>query len=389
MTLASPRIINIADLRAAARARLPNVVFDYLDGAAEKETTLRDNEAAFDEVFFRPRLALKIPKVDLSTRVLGVDVALPLLLAPIGLSRMMHPRGELAAAAGAARAGTGYILSTVSGYPLEAVIGENQNSFFQLYLMGGREVSERTIARAKKAGYKGLFVTIDTPVAGLREKDFRNGMAALMGRNPLPKLKYLPEILSHPRWLAGFLMDGGMPSMPNAVGDSGPLRTTDVSTALESAAVCWDDLGWIRQAWGGPIVIKGIHAADDARRAVDEGCAGVVVSNHGGRQLDGVAGSLRVLPSVVAAVGGQCEVLCDGGIRRGADIAKALALGAKAVLIGRAYAYGMAAVGDAGVDRALEILKSDLVRTLKLLGCDSVRKLDRSNVSLRPGFAVD
>ncbi len=388
-SLASPHILNIADLRAAARARLPDVVFDYLDGAAEGETTHRDNTSCFDEVMFRPKLAVKIPQPDVSTRVLGTGIALPLILAPIGYSRMLHPRGECAASAGAARAGTGYILSTISGHSLEAVRAENEKVFFQLYLMGGREASEATIDRAAKAGYRALFLTIDTAVAGFREKDFRNGMSQLMGKPLLPKLKYLPNILAHPRWLAGFLRDGGMPHLPNAVAAGGPLRATDVAAALESAAVCWEDLEWIRNLWKGPIVIKGIQTADDARRAVDLGVSAVAVSNHGGRQLDGVPGSLRVLPAVVDAVGEQCEVLFDSGIRRGADILKALCLGAKAVLVGRAYAYGMAAAGDDGVDRAIEILRSDMVRTLKLLGCPTVRALGRGHISMRPGFRAD
>jgi isopentenyl diphosphate isomerase/L-lactate dehydrogenase-like FMN-dependent dehydrogenase len=388
-SLAAPHVLNVADLRAAARARLPNVVFDYLDGAAEQERTLADNIDAFDGVMFKPRLAVKIPQVDLSTRVLGVDIAFPALLAPIGYSRMMHPRGERAAAAGAARAGTGYILSTISGHSMENVRSENENVFFQLYLMGGREASERTIARAQAAGYKALFLTIDTAVAGMREKDFRNGMTQLMGKNPLRKIRYLPNLLAHPRWLAGFLLDGGMPALPNAVGPDGPIAATNVAAALESAAVCWSDLEWIRKIWKGPIAIKGIQMADDARRAVDEGASAVVVSNHGGRQLDGVPGSLRVLPSVVEAVGSQCEVLFDSGIRRGSDIVKAMALGAKAVLIGRGYAYGMAAAGDTGVDRAIMILRNDLIRTLKLLGCASIHELDGSYLTLRPGFRAD
>jgi isopentenyl diphosphate isomerase/L-lactate dehydrogenase-like FMN-dependent dehydrogenase len=388
-SLASPSVLNVADLRAAARARLPNVVFDYLDGAAEREVTLRDNSACFDEVMFKPRLAVTVPQVDLSTRVLGTDIALPFLLAPIGYSRLMHPRGERAAAAGAARAGTGYILSTISGHSLEDVRSENEKVFFQLYLMGGRESSERAIGRAKQAGYKALFLTIDTAVAGLREKDFRNGMSQLMGKNIMAKVKYVPNIMAHPNWLVSFLLDGGMPVLPNAVNEAGPLRATDVASALESAAVCWADLEWILKVWNGPIVVKGIQTADDARRAVDHGATAVVVSNHGGRQLDGVPGSLRVLPSVVEAVGSQCEILFDSGIRRGSDIVKALCMGAKAVLIGRGYAYGMAAAGDAGVDRAVEILRADVTRTLKLLGCSSVRDLHASLLTLRPGFRAD
>jgi L-lactate dehydrogenase (cytochrome) len=387
-SLASPKVVNIADLRALARKRLPNAAFDYLDGAAEGEVTARDNIAAFTEVVFKPRQAV-MTSPDLSTTVLGTGLAVPYLLSPIGYSRMLHPRGELAGAGGARRAGTGYILSTISGHPLEKVREQNDKVFFQVYLMGGREATRRAFARAQALGYKGLFVTIDTAVAGMRERDHRNGMGPLMARSLLGKLPYLPEILSHPRWLARFLIDGGMPGLPNVVTETGPLTATDVGRALENAHVTWDDLKWIRQAWNGPVVIKGVMGPADAQRAVDEGADGIVVSNHAGRQLDGVAGSLRVLPGIAETVKGRIAVIFDGGIRRGGDIAKAICLGADACLVGRAYAYGMAAAGDAGVDRALQILNADLVRTMKLLGANTVKDLTRDLVHIKPGFRID
>jgi len=386
--LQSPAIVNIADLRAAARRRLPNAAFDYLDGASDDEQTAQDNIAAFRDVIFKPRQAV-MTDPDMSTTLLGVDVSLPALLSPIGYSRMLHPRGELAASGGAKRAGTGYVLSTISGHSLEAVRAENEKVFFQVYLMGGREATLRAFARAKTLGYRGLFVTIDTAVAGNRERDPRNGMRPLMGKALLPKLPYVPEIMMHPRWLLRFLMDGGMPGLPNVVTDTGPLVATDVGRALENAHVTWDDLKWIRAAWDGPIVIKGVMTADDAQRAVDEGADGIVVSNHAGRQLDSVAGSLRVLPGIVERVQGKTTIIFDGGIRRGGDIAKAICMGAQGVLIGRAYAYGMAAAGDAGVDRALEILKADFLRTMKLLGANRVADLTPDLIHLRPGFRVD
>ena len=386
--LTSPQVVNIADLRSLARRRLPNAAFDYLDGAAEGEVTARDNIAAFSEVIFKPHQAV-MTNPDLATRILGLDLAVPFILSPIGYSRMLHPRGELAGAGGATRAGTGYILSTISGHPLEKVREQNDKVFFQVYLMGGQAATLRAFERAKKLGYKGLFVTIDTAVAGMRERDHRNGMGPLMAKALLPKLPYLPEIMAHPRWLFRFLMDGGMPGLPNVITEDGPLAATDVGRALTNAHVCWEDLQWIRQAWNGPVVIKGVMSADDAQRAVDEGADGIVVSNHAGRQLDGVAGTLRVLPGIVDRVKGKTAIIFDGGIRRGGDIAKALCLGAEAVLVGRAYAYGMAAAGDAGVDRALEILKTDLVRTMKLLGANTVQDLTRDLVALKPGFRID
>src|SRR3954467_298101 len=218
MFLAAPRVINIKDLRRLARARLPDAVFDYLDGAADDEITLKDSERAFREVYFKPRFAVATPACDLSVTVLGQKLALPFLLGPIGYSRLMHPRGELAASRAAGRNGTGYILSTMSGHTIEDVKAQSDGpKFYQLYLAGGRGGAGASIARAKAGGYQGLFVTIDTPVAGNRERDVRNGMKALMGKNPFAKIPYLPDILMHPRWLASFMADGMTRPFPNIV----------------------------------------------------------------------------------------------------------------------------------------------------------------------------
>lgn len=380
--LASPRVVNIEDLRQLARRRLPRVVFDYLDGGAEGEVTLRQNRQAFDAVTFRPRHAVSVSGVDLRTTVLGRELALPVLLAPVGYSRVMHVAGEPAAARAAGAAGTAYILSTMSGHSLEDVKAASSGSvWYQLYLLGGRAAAEAAIQRARVAGYSALVVTIDTAVAGLRERDVRNGTAQLLGGTLRAKLPFLPQLLTHPRWLASFLLAGGVPPLPNVVTPGqAPMPLVDVTTALARAAVTWEDLRWLRDAWNGPIVVKGVLTGDDARHAVDAGAAAVVVSNHGGRQLDGVPASLRALPEVVKAVGDRVEVLMDGGIRRGSDIVKALCLGARAVLVGRAYAYGLAAAGEAGVARALEILRTDLERTLRLLGCPAVATLNQSSV---------
>ena len=388
--LTSHDVVNIADLRRLAKRRLPRVVFDYIDGGADDEVTLRGNCRVFDAVTFRPRCAVATPACDLRTTVLGTPLALPFLLGPIGSTRMFYPHGEAVAAQAAGAAGTAYTLSTLSGSTLEEVRAASTGPlWYQLYLVGGHDVAKKTIARARAAGFSALVVTIDTPVAGLRERDVRNGTKELLTRRVWPMLPFVPQFLARPRWLAGFLSDGGLMTFPNVVLPDGPMPYADVGTALEQSMVSWQDLRWIQKEWNGPIVVKGVHTGDDARRAIDEGATAIVVSNHGGRQLDGVAPSLRVLPEVVAAVNGRVEVLMDGGIRRGSDIVKALCLGARAVLIGRAYAYGVAAGGGPGVARAIEILRADVVRTLKLLGCASTADLNRSFVDVPSDWRFD
>jgi L-lactate dehydrogenase (cytochrome) len=380
--LAAPRqLISVADLRLAAKRRLPRAAFDYIDGGADAEVTLRENCRAYEDVVFRPRSAVATKSCDLRTTVLGTELSLPFLLAPVGSSRMFYPRGEEVAARAAGQAGTAYILSTLSGCRVQDVSGaSNGPVWYQLYLVGGRDVAMAGIDRARKAGCAALVVTIDTPVAGMRERDLRNGTKELVSGTPFQKFPYLFQFLARPRWLAAYLRDGGLMEFPNIVLPDGPMPYADVGAALEQSMVCWDDLRWIRDAWQGPVVVKGVHTADDARHAIDMGADAIVVSNHGGRQLDGVAATIRVLPEVVAAVDGRVEVLLDGGIRRGSDIVKALCLGARAVLIGRAYGSGLGAAGGAGVTRAIDILRSDIVRTLKLLGIASTAALDRSFV---------
>ncbi len=381
--LSSSRVVNIWDLRRIAEQRVPKVVFDYLDGGAESETTLRENCRAFEDITFRPRQAVAFGDCNLRTEVLGMEISFPAMLAPVGYSRLMHPGGEVAAATAAGQAGTGYILSTISGHKLENVkAGTAGPVWYQLYLVGGREAAEGAIERARKAGFSALVITVDTAVAGMRERDPRNGMTELLAGSVFAKLPFLPQILARPIWLATFLLDGGMPKLENIViPGKGAMPLIDVASSLSRSAVTWNDLRWIRESWPGPIVIKGVLSGDDARRAVDEGAAAVVVSNHGGRQLDSVSATIHALPEVVAAVGSQIEVLMDSGVRRGSDIVKALCLGARAVLVGRAYAYGLAAAGQAGVTRALQILRDDVERTLRLLGCPSVQELGPQYVS--------
>jgi isopentenyl diphosphate isomerase/L-lactate dehydrogenase-like FMN-dependent dehydrogenase len=378
------RAVNISELRRMGRARLPAVVFDYLDGAAGEEQTLRDNVRAFRRWQFRPRHGVDVAAPELSVTVMGQKLDWPVLAAPIGYSALMHKDGERGTARAARKAGIGGILSTISGAKLEDVAATGVKLFMQIYLLAGRQAGEATLARCEAAGVKGLFLTIDTPVAGLRERDFRNGMNQLLGRDVFAKLRYLPDVLSHPGWVADYLMGASMPALPNVVvPGEGPLPMTDVAKTLSRSVVTWEDLKWIRAQWKGPIAIKGLLTAEDARRAVDGGAEAVVVSNHGGRQLDGVAAGLDALPEVVRAVGTQCDVLMDGGLRRGSDIVKALALGARAVLLGRGLAYGLAAGGEKGVDRALAIFHADLVRTMRLLGCGSLAELDATYLQRR------
>ena len=374
--------VTIADLRHRAMLRLPRMAFDYIDGGAEREWTLRENCRAFEDVMFRPRSAVATKTCDLRATVLGTAIDVPFILAPVGSSRMFYPRGEEVAAEAAGDAGTIYTLSTLSGCRMEDVKDATAGTaWYQLYLVGGRDVALAAIARAKAAGFTALVVTIDTPVAGMRERDSRNGVKQLLARN-LSSVPHLGQMLTRPGWLYQFFNDGGLMNFPNIVIDGEPMGYADVGAALEQSMTSWDDFTWIREAWGGPIVAKGVHTAEDARRAVAEGAAAIVVSNHGARPLDGVSPTIRVLPEVVRAVHGQTEILLDGGVRRGSDIVKALCMGARAVLIGRAYAYGLAAGGGAGVTRALDILKGDVVRTMKLLGCGSIQDLDGSYVDV-------
>jgi L-lactate dehydrogenase (cytochrome) len=385
-SVAAPHVLNINDLRRLAKRRLPRVVFDYIDGGADAENTLRENSRAFGDITFRPRSAVVTPQVDLRTTILGAELAFPFILAPIGSTRMFYPHAEELAAEAAGEAGTAYVLSTLSGTPMEKVKAASKGPvWYQVYLCGGRKVATAMLERARAAGFSAIVVTIDTAVPGLRERDFRNGIRELLDRGPA-MVPYLPQMLLRPGWLAGMLSDGGLMNFPNVLLPEGPMPYADVGKTLEQSVVCWADLKWIREVWNGPIMIKGVHTADDARRAVDEGAEALVVSNHGGRQLDGVPASLRSLPEVVDAVSGQIEILVDGGIRRGSDVVKALCLGAKAVLVGRAYAYGVAAAGKPGVARAIEILRTDMVRTMKLLGCSSVQELNRSFVDVPSGW---
>ena len=380
---------SVDDARRRARRALPRVVFDYVDGGADDEVTLRANRQAFEDVTFRPRGAVHV-KPDLRTTVVGTPVEFPVLCAPCGFVRVVHPDGEIAVARESAAAGTVSIVSTAAGTALEEVAegarvdapaDEVNRLWFQLYFMNGRTGAEILVERAERAGYGALVVTIDTAIVGNRERDTRNGVVLPLQADVRMARQFAPQVLIRPAWLARFVRDGMRLDFPNSLrlGPGGtPLPKDQAPKAVLSRAPTWSDVEWIRTRWTGPLIVKGLVTGDDARRAVDAGADAVVVSNHGGRQLDGAPATLRALPEVVDAVGGDVEVLMDGGVRRGTDVVKAVALGARAVLIGRAYLYGLAVRGAAGVADVLRILRLDMDRTLRLLGCPSVKDLDRS-----------
>lgn len=372
------KLASIEDLRLIARRRVPKIVFDYIDGGADTEITLVANRAAFDKIEFSPRCAGALQKCNLQRSVLGTTLSLPLLLAPIGYSSVLCPMGELVAARAAAKAGVGYVLSTVSGQRLEDVHDCCRGrTWYQLYMWGGRTAAEAAVERAARSGIAALVLTVDGTVAGKRERDIRNGVVQLFTGSVWSKLPFLGQLVTRPRWLLNYVQSGGMPKLANVVlPEVGPLPLT----GMPFFPVTWEDVRWVRALWKGPLVIKGVLTADDARRCLDAGANAIVVSNHGGRQLDGVPASLQALSAVIDAVQNKAEILIDGGIRRGSDVVKALCMGARAVLCGRAFAYGLAAAGEKGVTCALRILREDIERTLLLLGCSSLEDLSASYI---------
>jgi isopentenyl diphosphate isomerase/L-lactate dehydrogenase-like FMN-dependent dehydrogenase len=361
------------------------MVFDFVDGGAEDEATVRENRRAFADVAFRPRVLVDVSSRPQGVRVLGQDLSMPVILGPTGLARMVDPAGETAAAVAAERFGTVSVVSSGSSVSFADVAAAvSQPQWFQLYPWGDRATIEALIGRAQECGYRAMVVTVDVPVVGAREKDLRNGLTVPPRVNP----RTAWDVLSHPRWLAGlvtapkvtFANFTGL--MPDARGTSGLAAATQ---GLLNPGHTWADLEWMVRRWDGPVLLKGVMTAEDARRAADLGCAGVAVSNHGGRQADCLPGALDVLGEVADAVGGEVDVLLDGGIRRGTDVVKALARGASACLMGRPGLFGLAAGGPAGVERVLALLHDEIDRTLALIGRPGVATLDRSAVCVRPG----
>jgi L-lactate dehydrogenase (cytochrome) len=371
----------VQDVRQAARRRLPRLAFDFIDGGADAELSLRRNAEAFELRTLRPRQLVGVATRDLSTTVLGMPVRMPVLIAPTGMSRVAGRGGDIAGARAAGRAGTVFSLSTMSSDSIEEVAGAATGPlWFQLYLWRQREVAERLVDRAQAAGYRALVVTVDTPLVGNRVRDVHNGFKMPPRIEPRTAL----DILRHPRWLAqapSAITFGNVADLHTGSA-TGPMAHAQlINDLLSNPGATWDDLDWLRGRWSGPLVIKGILTAEDAERAVQAGVDGIVVSNHGGRQLDGTAATLDALVEVAEAVGDRVEVLLDGGVRRGTDVVKALALGARACLIGRPWLFGLATGGEQGVSTVLEILRTELDRALALLGRPSIAELDASVIS--------
>jgi L-lactate dehydrogenase (cytochrome) len=368
----------IWDLRAVARRHVPRAVFDYVDGAAETETSLRRSREAFTRVEFVPSVLRDVSTVDTSTTILGRPSSLPLVFAPTGFTRLMNHEGEPAVARVAGRLGIPYALSTLGTTSPEdvAAAAPDTNKWFQLYLWNDRDAGIDLVRRARAAGFTALVLTVDTPVAGARLRDVHNGFTI----PPTLSSRTLFDIGLHPGWWFNLLT-------------TEPLRfaaftetqgtVADLINRVFDPTITIADLGWLRDAWDGPIVIKGIQTVDDARAVIKAGADAIVVSNHGGRQLDRAPTPLEQLPTIVAAVGDRVEVYVDGGVLSGADVVAAVAMGARAVLVGRAYLYGLMAGGERGVERAAELLQKEFMRTMRLLGVSTVADLAPDRVRLR------
>jgi L-lactate dehydrogenase (cytochrome) len=382
MSRALSKCHNIEDVRRIACRRLPLPLRDLLEGGAEDESTLSRNTSAFDDIRLRPRVLVDVSDIDLTTEVLGQRLSMPLMFSPTGASGSWHPDAEIAVARSAGEAGIFYSLSTASTKSLEEVaLASSGPKLFQLYAFKDHDVNRELIRRSRQAGYNALCVTVDTAVGpGNRERDTRNGMSP----GTTYSLKSILSVLSHPRWGINMLRHGGSRlEMVESMMPPGRHSLQDVRRFLGqtmTSSMTWMDAERIAADWGGKFAIKGIMTAEDARRAVDCGATAIIISNHGGRQLDGVAAPIEVLPWIVDAVGTRAELIVDGGIRRGTHIIKALGLGAKAVMTGRPYIYGLAAGGKPGVDRVVEIIRRELTLNMGLLGASSVTQLDSGYV---------
>lgn len=374
----------IADLRELAKRRIPAPVFHYMEGAAEDEVTLRQNRRAFEQYQLLPRVLRDVSKVDTSTTILGQPSSLPLVLAPTGMSRLFHYQGEDAVSRAADKAGLIYSLSSMSTYSIEEVAAMTSGpKWFQIYVWRDRELLKSFIERCRAGGYKALCLTVDVPVFGQRERDLKTGVTI----PPTLTFRSVLDTLMRPQWLWQYLTSPRL-ELANVRGHSSVSNDAFVLAEYTNAqfdpSVNWDAAEWMVREWGGDFAIKGIMSKEDALRAVDIGVTAIIVSNHGGRQLDHAPGSLEVLAEIVDTVNGRAEVILDGGVRRGTDVIKAIALGARACMIGRAYLYGLGAGGGPGVDRALALLDEEIKRNMALMGVTSIAELDSSCLRRSP-----
>jgi L-lactate dehydrogenase (cytochrome) len=373
-------VASIEDLRRRARCRLPRALFDFIDGGAQDEVTLRRNRDDFQRITLVPRVLTDVSQRDQSVTVLGQTYATPLILAPTGLPGILWPDGARLAAQAADEAGTGFCLSTMSTASIEDIARASRRPvWFQLYVMRDRELAKAMMQRAKAAGCSALVITVDLQMQGQRDRDVRNGLTI----PPQFRLSNAVDFALHPGWVWRFLT-GPNVTLANFAGTGKGDDMFTIASFVNSQfdpSVTWKDIDWVRSVWNGPLALKGILTGEDARLAAQHGVEAVIVSNHGGRQLDGVPSAISVLAEVVDAVEGRAEVLLDGGVRRGTDVLKALAIGAKACMIGRPFLYGLAAGGGAGVRKALDILRAEIDVSLALLGRAGVKQLDRSAVS--------
>lgn len=371
---------SIADLRQQAIQKLPSVIFDYLEGSAEDEVTRKWNNEAFSKYEFVPRVLRDVSSIDLSTNFQGKKIDLPIISAPTGMSRMFHHEGERAVVRATHKAGTAYALSTVSTCSIEEVAAaSNGPLFFQIYAWHDRKMVTDFIERCKKANYDGLMLAVDLASLGKRERDLRNGH----GRPGTLRRKTALSAFSKPGWLYHFLskpkwrMANMVEHLPHGAES---IKVAETINQQFSPSVTWDDAKDIMASWNGKFILKGIQSAEDAVLEAEMGASGIILSNHGGRQLDGAPSGMDILPEVVKAVGSDIEIVIDGGITRGSDVIKAIALGASSCLIGRAYLYGLAAGGEEGVTRTYDILRDEMTRVMQLIGCTSIKELDSSYV---------
>lgn len=379
------RAASVADLRRIAKRRLPGGVFDYIDGGAEDERTMAANSAAFAATTFRPRVLRGVQQVEPASTLLGRPLDYPLVLAPTGFTRIADPDGELAVARAAERAGLPYTLSTLSTRSIEEVRAVSGGRlWFQVYAWRDRGLVEEMIQRAAASRFEALVLTVDTAVFGRRERDVRRGFSLPPSIGPATIL----DGARHPAWTLAFVR-GEPIRFANVVGrhvgdGASPVNLSDYINTQFDPALSWRDVDWLRSVWDGPIVLKGIQTVEDAVLAADAGLDAIALSNHGGRQLDGAPAALSLVAPVADAVGGRTEIICDGGVRRGSDVVKAVAAGATAAMAGRAYLYALGAAGERGVDRLLEWFRADIVRTMSLLGVATMGDIDGDLIELPP-----